>query len=228
MITLYNSLSRKREEFVPADGKTVKLYTCGVTVYDYAHIGNFRTYITWDVLKRILKYQGYEVNHVMNITDVGHLTSDADSGEDRMEVAKKRERKTAWDVAKFYTDIYHRDFQELNILPPTHEAALLKEQQEKERLLIEKKQADEAREKAERDALEARALAEKAAQEAEARTLAKEAELAHERELLQQKAMEKPAISVEEDTSPNTVEQKQTTTSQKREVPEDILKRILE
>jgi cysteinyl-tRNA synthetase len=123
MITLYNSLSRKREEFVPADGKTVKLYTCGVTVYDYAHIGNFRTYITWDVLKRILKYQGYEVNHVMNITDVGHLTSDADSGEDRMEVAKKRERKTAWDVAKFYTDIYHRDFQELNILPPTHEVA---------------------------------------------------------------------------------------------------------
>jgi colicin import membrane protein len=121
-----------------------------------------------------------------------------------------------------------RKEQEAALQREAHEAALLKEQQEKERLLIEKKQADEAREKAERDALEARALAEKAAQEAEARTLAKEAELAHERELLQQKAMEKPAISVEEDTSPNTVEQKQTTTSQKREVPEDILKRILE
>jgi CxxC-x17-CxxC domain-containing protein len=121
-----------------------------------------------------------------------------------------------------------RKEQEAALQREAHEAALLKEQQEKERLLIEKKQADEAREKAERDALEARALAEKAAQEAEARTLAKEAELAHERELLQQKAMEKPAISVEEDTSPNTTEQKQTTTSQKREVPEDILKRILE
>jgi len=115
MITLYNTLARKREEFVPADGKTVKLYTCGPTVYHTQHIGNLRAYIVWDILKRVLQSAGYDVNHVMNITDVGHLTSDADSGEDKMEVAKKREQKSAWDIAKFYTDIFFQDLAALQV-----------------------------------------------------------------------------------------------------------------
>ncbi len=120
MITLYNSLSRKREEFLPADGKTVKFYTCGPTVYDFLHIGNLRSYTTWDVLKNILRYEGFVVNHVMNITDVGHLVADSDDGEDKMELAKKREGKTAWDLADRYTHYFKQDFKDLGIQLADH------------------------------------------------------------------------------------------------------------
>ncbi len=96
----------------------IGLYTCGPTVYHYAHIGNLRTYIFEDVLKRALIHNGFKVKHVMNITDVGHLTSDQDTGEDKMEVGAKRENKTAWEIAKFYTKAFQEDIKKLNILPP--------------------------------------------------------------------------------------------------------------
>ncbi len=122
MLKLYNSLSRKIEEFEPINAPFVHMYTCGPTVYDFAHIGNFRTYTTADFLVRILKYNSYEVEHVMNLTDVGHLTGDnlgdADLGEDRMEKAAKKEGKTAWDIAKFYADAFIRDFDLLNLERP--------------------------------------------------------------------------------------------------------------
>jgi len=95
------------------------MYACGPTVYNYAHIGNFRTYIFEDVLRRALALEGYNVRHVMNVTDVGHLVSDADEGEDKMEVGASREGKTAWDIAAFYTEAFFRDFAALNCLPPT-------------------------------------------------------------------------------------------------------------
>lgn len=115
---IYNSLTRKREEFVPRiDGK-VSMYTCGPTVYHYAHIGNLRTYIMEDVLEKYLSYAGYDVNRVMNITDVGHLTSDADTGEDKMLKGAKREHKTVLEIAKFYTDAFFEDCKKLNIKIP--------------------------------------------------------------------------------------------------------------
>ena len=100
---LYNSLSHKREEFVPHEPGKVSIYTCGPTVYHYAHIGNLRTYIMEDVLEKYLRYAGYDVTRVMNITDVGHLTSDADEGEDKMLKGAKREHKTVMEIA------HHRD-----------------------------------------------------------------------------------------------------------------------
>lgn len=115
---LYNTLTKKIEEFVPHKEGEVKIYTCGPTVYHYAHIGNMRNYIGHDVLVRTLKYLGYDVLRAMNITDVGHLTSDSDSGEDKMEVAKKREGKTAYEIADFYTKAFFKDFDELNNLRP--------------------------------------------------------------------------------------------------------------
>jgi len=115
---LYNSLSRKKEEFEPIKSGEVGLYTCGPTVYNYAHIGNLRTYIFEDILKRVLLYNGYKVNHVMNITDVGHLTGDRDMGEDKMEKGAAREGKSAWDIADFYTRAFKRDMVRLNILEP--------------------------------------------------------------------------------------------------------------
>ncbi len=118
---IYNTLSRAIEEFVPIKEKKVLLYTCGPTVYHFAHIGNLRCFIFYDTLKRVLQLNGYSVDHVMNITDVGHLVSDQDSGEDKMEKGAKREGKSVWDVAKYYTDAYHADVCALNILPPTHE-----------------------------------------------------------------------------------------------------------
>lgn len=118
MIKLYNTLTRKLEEFKPIKKGRVGLYTCGPTVYNYAHIGNLRTYIFEDILKRVLTYNGFYVKHVMNITDVGHLTSDADEGEDKMEKGAKREGKTAWDIAKFYTRAFINDLDELNIIRP--------------------------------------------------------------------------------------------------------------
>lgn len=116
---LYNTLSRKKEEFKPIIDNKVGLYTCGPTVYNFAHLGNLRTYIFEDILKRALVYNGYEVKHVMNITDVGHLTGDADMGEDKLEVGAKREGKTAWEIAEFYTEAFKKDLQVLNIVSPT-------------------------------------------------------------------------------------------------------------
>lgn len=117
-INLYNTLTHKKEVFNPIDSKEVKVYSCGPTVYSYAHIGNFRTYIFVDSLRRVLKYNNYKMNHVMNITDVGHLTSDADTGEDKMEKAAKREGKNPYEIAKFYTEAFMKDMKELNIDMP--------------------------------------------------------------------------------------------------------------
>src|SRR5690349_14778500 len=100
--TLYNTMSRRKETFVPLDPPRVRLYCCGPTVYNYAHIGNLRTYIFEDVLRRTLKFNGFDVKHIMNITDVGHMTSDADAGEDKMEKAAQEQKKSPWDLARFY------------------------------------------------------------------------------------------------------------------------------
>jgi cysteinyl-tRNA synthetase len=115
---LYNSLNRRKEEFIPLRNGQVGLYTCGPTVYNYAHIGNLRTYIFEDVLKRILLYNEYRVKHVMNITDVGHLTGDRDMGEDKMEKGAQREGRSAWEIAEFYTRAFKEDIARLNILAP--------------------------------------------------------------------------------------------------------------
>jgi cysteinyl-tRNA synthetase len=115
---LYNSLTRKKQEFKPIHTGSVGLYTCGPTVYNYAHIGNLRTYIFEDILKRVLLYNGYSVKHVMNITDVGHLTGDRDMGEDKMEAGAAREGKSAWDIAEYYTQSFKKDIQHLNIMAP--------------------------------------------------------------------------------------------------------------
>lgn len=115
---LYNTLARRVEEFIPLKGKKVGLYACGPTVYDYAHIGNLRSYITWDILKRALVLSGYSVKHVMNITDVGHLTDDGDAGVDKMLKGAAREHKTAWEIAEFYTLAFLENLKDLNIEPP--------------------------------------------------------------------------------------------------------------
>jgi len=115
---LYNSATRKKELFVPNNPDIVKMYTCGPTVYHFAHIGNLRTYIMEDVLEKYLRYVGYPVKRVMNITDVGHLTSDADEGEDKMLKGAKRENKSVMDIAKFYTDAFFEDCRKLNIKRP--------------------------------------------------------------------------------------------------------------
>lgn len=115
---LHNTLTRKTEDFKPAQGNTVKLYTCGPTVYDFAHIGNLRSFVFDDTLRRVLQAANFDVRHVMNITDVGHLVSDADEGEDKLEKGAQREGKTVWDVAKQYTEAFKQDMQTLNILPP--------------------------------------------------------------------------------------------------------------
>ncbi len=115
---IYNTLSKKVEEFIPYEEKKVKMYTCGPTVYHYAHIGNLRTYIFEDIFEKTLKYLGYDVKRVMNITDVGHLSSDADTGEDKMLLGAKREHKTVYEIAKFYTDAFFSDTKKLNIKTP--------------------------------------------------------------------------------------------------------------
>ena len=117
-LVLYNTLTRKKEIFKSIKDKEVKIYACGPTVYNYAHIGNLRTYIFEDILKRVFLWNRYKVKHVMNITDVGHLTSDADTGEDKMEVGAAREHKTAWDIAAFYTKAFKDDLKKLNITKP--------------------------------------------------------------------------------------------------------------
>lgn len=115
---LYNSATHKKEEFVPNHPDIVKMYTCGPTVYHFAHIGNLRSYIMEDVLEKYLRYVGYNVKRVMNITDVGHLTSDADTGEDKMLKGAKREHKTVMEIAQFYTDAFFDDCRKLNIKRP--------------------------------------------------------------------------------------------------------------
>lgn len=117
-LQLFNTLSRKKEEFKPIHGKKIGLYTCGPTVYNFAHIGNLRTYIFEDVLKRVLKYNHYMIKHVMNVTDVGHLTSDADEGEDKIESAAKEQKKTAGQITNFYFKIFKSDIRKLNIKSP--------------------------------------------------------------------------------------------------------------
>lgn len=117
---LYNSLGRELQEFQSIQPGKVRMYTCGPTVYNYAHIGNLRAYLFTDTLRRVLQWKGYDVYHVMNITDVGHLTSDEDEGEDKMELAALREGKSIWDIAQFYTDAFKKNLEELNILPPSH------------------------------------------------------------------------------------------------------------
>jgi cysteinyl-tRNA synthetase len=118
-VNLYDTYTRSIREFQPLHGNEVGLYTCGPTVYDYAHIGNLRTYIFEDLLRRVLEFNGYQVKHVMNITDVGHLVSDSDSGEDKMEKGSRRTGKTAWEIAEFYTEAFRADLKRLNILEPT-------------------------------------------------------------------------------------------------------------
>ena len=117
-LQLYNTLARAKETFTPIYKDRVGLYTCGPTVYNFAHIGNLRTYIFEDILKRVLKYNGLAVKHVMNITDVGHLTGDRDMGEDKMESGARREGMSAWEIAAFYTAAFRSDMARLNILEP--------------------------------------------------------------------------------------------------------------
>jgi len=116
---IYNTLTRKKELFTPINKNEVKLYTCGPTVYNYAHIGNLRTYIFEDLLKKSLEYNGYKVTHVMNVTDVGHLQHDDDTGEDKMSLGAKRENKTVWEIARFYEDAFFNDCKKLNIKNPS-------------------------------------------------------------------------------------------------------------
>lgn len=117
MLKLYNTLTKKKEEFEPIDKENnlVRMYSCGLTVYNYAHIGNMRTYIFMDTLRKVLKYDGYKLMHVMNITDVGHLVSDADEGEDKMAKSAREQNKSVYEIAKMYTEAYKKDFKKLNI-----------------------------------------------------------------------------------------------------------------
>ncbi len=118
-LLLFNTLDRRKVPFTPIHPGQVGLYSCGPTVYDYAHLGNLRTYLFVDSLRRVLEYRGLMVRHVMNITDVGHLTDDADAGLDKLEVGAEREHKSAWEIAAFYTEAFLRDLERLNIERPT-------------------------------------------------------------------------------------------------------------
>lgn len=117
MLKLYNTLTKEKEIFEPIDKKNnlVRMYSCGLTVYNYAHIGNMRTYIFMDTLRKVLKYNGYKLLHVMNITDVGHLTSDADEGEDKMAKSAREQNLSVYEIAQKYTEAYQKDFKKLNI-----------------------------------------------------------------------------------------------------------------
>ena len=146
MIKFFNSLSKRKEEFSTIDEGEVKMYSCGPTVYYYPHIGNFRAYLFMDNIRRVLKYNGYKINGVMNITDVGHLTSDADEGDDKMIVATRRENKSPWEIAKFYTDIFMNDAKKLNIDIPEHvvpATSVIEEMIEFVKVLLEKNYAYE-------------------------------------------------------------------------------------
>ncbi|HOJ10552.1 MAG TPA: cysteine--tRNA ligase [Clostridiales bacterium] len=115
---VYNTLTRKKEEFESIQSGKVRIYSCGPTVYNYAHVGNLRTYVFMDILRRVLKYEGYEFKHVMNITDVGHLVSDADEGEDKLVKTAKEQKKSPWEIADYYTRIFFEDIDSLNIERP--------------------------------------------------------------------------------------------------------------
>ncbi len=115
---LYNTLTKQKEEFKPLIGNEVRIYSCGPTVYQFAHIGNLRTYVFMDILRRVLKYNGFSLKHVMNITDVGHLVADADEGEDKMMVTAREQKKTPWEIAEFFTGVFMKDTAELNIEMP--------------------------------------------------------------------------------------------------------------
>jgi cysteinyl-tRNA synthetase len=115
---LYNTLTRNKDEFVPLSEDLVRMYSCGPTVYNYAHIGNLRTYVFMDILRRVLKYDGYKLCHVMNITDVGHLVSDEDEGEDKMIKGAREQKKTPWEIADHYTRVFMEDIASLNIEKP--------------------------------------------------------------------------------------------------------------
>lgn len=117
-LKLYNTLTREKEVFKPIDPAQVSLYCCGPTVYNYAHIGNMRTYVFEDILRRAIRKAGYKLSHVMNITDVGHMQSDADAGDDKMVLASKREKKSPWDIAKFYEEEFFRQSEQLNVQRP--------------------------------------------------------------------------------------------------------------
>lgn len=119
-LKLHNTLTKKLEEFTPLSDKKVTLYTCGPTVYDYPHVGNWSSYIYWDILVRTLIVNGYNVERVMNITDVGHLVSDADDGEDKLEKGARREGKTAWEIAEFYAEDFLKGMEKLGLIPPEH------------------------------------------------------------------------------------------------------------
>ncbi|MGH7927954.1 MAG: cysteine--tRNA ligase, partial [Candidatus Binatia bacterium] len=118
-LRLFDTYTRDLRDFEPLDSAQVRMYCCGPTVYNYAHIGNLRTYVFEDVLQRVLEFNGYKVNHVVNITDVGHLVSDADTGEDKMEIASRRTGKSAWEIAVEYTKAFKDDLSRLNIVEPT-------------------------------------------------------------------------------------------------------------
>ncbi len=118
MLRLYNTLTRSRDEFIPINTEEIRMYSCGPTVYNFQHIGNLRTFFFEDILLRVLKYNGYKVKYVMNITDVGHLVSDADEGGDKMEESAKLQGKNVRDLAEYYTTIFKRDIKLMNILPP--------------------------------------------------------------------------------------------------------------
>src|SRR6187399_3157048 len=117
-LRLYDNYTRSLRPFEPLQAGAAGLYTCGPTVYDYQHIGNFRTFLFEDLLKRVLEWNGYRVRHVMNVTDVGHLTSDADTGEDKMEKGARRTGRSAWEIAALYTQAFQDDIATLNIEPP--------------------------------------------------------------------------------------------------------------
>jgi cysteinyl-tRNA synthetase len=141
MIKLYNTLSRTKEEFIPIEEGKVRMYSCGPTVYNFMHIGNLRTFFFEDILLRVLRYNGYEVRYVMNITDVGHLVTDDDSGDDKMEESAKKQGKSVWDISEFYTKAFKKDITLMNILKPdvyTKATDYIKQQIEMVKCLEEK------------------------------------------------------------------------------------------
>lgn len=137
MLTLFNTLTRKVEPFTPIKPGVVSLYACGPTVYNFAHIGNLRTYIFEDILRRTIEYSGLALHHVMNITDVGHLQSDADEGDDKMSLAAKKEAKSPWDIAKFYEQAFFKDLALLHIKKPEHVCRATEHIQEMQDFVLE-------------------------------------------------------------------------------------------
>ena len=115
---VYNTLTRRKEDFTPIHGNLVTMYSCGPTVYSYAHVGNLRTYIFMDLIRRVLKYDGFKIKGVMNVTDVGHLLADADDGEDKLQKAAREQQKSPWEIAAFYSDVFFKDIAALNIGKP--------------------------------------------------------------------------------------------------------------